>query len=105
MLSLIVGLAQMAQACPEAIAEATTVLEARRADYAAARKVVRDTDWEYYLALDDRDEVLARQAAATEELRQARAALKDARRQVKVAAKAETPDMVCDPEEAITTAT
>lgn len=94
MVMLLVGFANTALACPEGT-PLTADLEARRAEHAAAKQVVRGTDWDYLMALDDRDEVLARQAQAMADLRAARVAVREARRQARGAT--DTTGVVCDP--------
>jgi hypothetical protein len=96
MITLLVGLANTAVAgCPDNVAAATTALENVRTEHAAAKREARDTDWEYLSALEDADEVEARQVAALERLRTTRLAVRDAKRALKAA---ESPTgLVCDP--------
>src|SRR5262245_2201686 len=95
MMTLLVAMANPAFACPDDVAEASATVVDLRAAHKAARDAVQGTDWETKLALDDRDEVLADQAAATEALKAARVALRDAKRHLREVS--HDADVACDP--------
>jgi hypothetical protein len=60
--------------------QAAVTLETARADFKAAHSRVNDTEWQYRLAIEDRDTVLADRDDAYADLRAARSALRDAKK-------------------------
>jgi hypothetical protein len=85
MMTTLVGLVlgvgtETAWACPTDVAGATVTLEEARQIRQVAYDKVHDTDWAYKLALGERDQVLAEQADAVEQLKAARQAVRESRR-------------------------
>lgn len=63
--------------------QAAVALDVAKEQFRDAQSTVNDTEWQYRLAIEDRDAVLAEREAAMEDLRDARATLRDARKETK----------------------
>lgn len=97
MLLLVTLLAPSAEACPTEVATALQSLTVAKTERVEAYHRFHETDWNYKMATEDRDQVLAQRSDALDELRDSRHELKDAKVAVRNLKDLYPPDqMICD---------